>query len=219
MPWQRRAIRRSTYEARGNEIARAFFGNDGQPIGNDYGLHRWAAIYDDRGNTLEKMGFGIDGKPIAGSDGSHRTVVSYDDKNNLLSSSYFGVNGEAILWNKQYHHEEYTYDEYDREVTHAFFGTSREPINGPDDYHKTESQFDESGHLLLVTLSGPDGKQPEKLGIRSVKFTYYQNSNQVETKSYLDDKNQVRQELKYDEEGNEIKSQPSHSLSTVRPRP
>ncbi len=123
----------------------------------------------------------------------------------MLSATFFGADGNPVLWGKQYHREEYTYDADERQVTHAFFGVMREPINGPEGFHKRENQFDENGNTVLVTLSGPDGKKSDKLMMRSVKFTYYPNSNRVESKSALDENNQVIQKVDYDEEGNEIK--------------
>jgi hypothetical protein len=167
----------------------AFFDNEGKPIIDERGYHRFILKYDERENIIEALLFDIEDKPTLYKDGFHKIASKYDDRGNRTEQAYFDTDGKPTLHKNGYHRYTAKYDDRGNQTEWAFFDTEGKPTLHKDGFHRYTSKYDDRGNEIeraFFDLNGqplkteivvkevqPDG-QAEKLGIKSGDiFTHY----------------------------------------------
>ena len=146
----------NTYDAKGNQIRRAYFGIDGQPCLHNDGNAGWTAEYD-KGSKTRMAYFGIDGEPCLIDDGYAGWNSGYNDEGNEIRRAFFGINDEPVplTGDNPYDSWEKTWHENGEAVTLTLFYRVKEH---PDGYAKETAKFDELGNIIEIAYFGIDGQ-------------------------------------------------------------
>ena len=83
----------STYDLRGNETARAFFGVDGKPALGANGLAGYRQAFDERGNVVKISYLGVDGRATLSKQGIAAVSYAYDGHGNEVQRTFLGLDG------------------------------------------------------------------------------------------------------------------------------
>lgn len=166
-------------DERGNELSRAYFGANGEPIADMFGIHRYESVRDAIGRPLSLAYYAPDGAPAADRFGVHRTEYEYDTRGNPISDSCFGVDGKPTVDNAGIHKKVTHYNDQGFLESCAYFGVNGEPVlfNG---VHRTAYALDKEGRLLSETLFGVRGERAAYAdGVSEHRWEYDKNGNLI----------------------------------------
>ena len=182
------ATLKSTYDARGNETRRRFYGVNGEPVlSKKDGNHGWEAdydkqghqtiityigptsiadgyatmkwTYDARGNRTRLRLYGVNGEPALSKEyGNHGWDADYDEQGNQTVKTYLGLDEKPTTIADGYVTMKSTYDAGGKEVRCTFLGVNGEQVQHKDGYYGREDKYDEQGHKTVETYLGLDGK-------------------------------------------------------------
>jgi hypothetical protein len=174
------------YDARGNVIAGANFGLDGEPVLHPEGDHRWTAKYDDHDNKIELSSFGTDGKPVVlAATGACRWTAKFDGADRRTEECFYGVDGRPVVAKYGYARRTWAYDGEGRLTEVATWGVDdqgklalqqredgqgnvlelalfdkqgRPAADEAGGFHRWTAKYDAKGRLLEKAYFGTDGR-------------------------------------------------------------
>ena len=159
------------FDDRDNQIERAFFGLQGQPVVLKDGFARWTARFDDCGHRLEEAYFGVDGKPMLGSQGAAGFTYKYDEFGNRIEIAAFGLDGHPILLNEGFAKWTARFNARGNQLELAYFGVDGKPTLAKDRFAGWTSKFDIRGNRIETAYFGVDGQPMLRTdGLRPHRF-------------------------------------------------
>jgi len=189
-----RRIRR--YDERGNVIDEAYFGADGKPMLSTLidGTARRTDRYDEHGNKIDEAYFGVDGKPVLSKAlGAAHISSRYDEHGNEIEREYFGIDGKPMLSKLLgAAHISSRYDEHGNEIEWEYFGIDGKPVLSKlFGAARLARSYDEHGNIVEAAYFDANGKSMLVDGIGSRVRYAYDDANEVNRVTYLDERDRI----------------------------
>jgi hypothetical protein len=164
------------FDARGNEIAEAYFGLSGEPVLSSNSAHLIIDEFDARGNVSARSYYGASGQAILYDGLHHRHEHVFDTKGNRLSEAYFGVAGEPVSDSYGVHRYVSEVDAAGNRTSLATFGPQGKPVLNNNGIHRAEQAFDALGNLTAQAVFGIAGEPVT--GANGVHRTTYERDDE-----------------------------------------
>ena len=118
----------SKYDARGNEIEKSVYDENGMPCMNNLGYHKIIGVFDELGHVLEASYYDTIGYLCINYNGFACYKNKYDDRYRKIESSYYGTKGEPINADG-FHKEVFILDKYGDVVETSFYDNEMNLLN------------------------------------------------------------------------------------------
>jgi hypothetical protein len=137
---------RATFDDRGNQTVRTFYGEDGKPVRLEEGFSGWLSVFDGFGNEAARAFFDEGGKRARHRDGFSGWISTLDSRGNATTHHFIDEAGEPTRHKDGFSGWRSTFDKLGNETARDFLDEADHPARHRDGFFGWRSKFDAVGN-------------------------------------------------------------------------
>ena len=187
----------------------SYFDENGEPLEQASGGHRYVNTFDDNGNFTSQKIFDKDGNPTLANGFYHEYRSEYDALNNLIRESYFDADGNPATSDGKISTYSMEYNRQGAITKMNYLGKDNRPVTGDDLHAGYIIEYDELGNQkTLQYIDTRNQPAATDFGYSKVEYVYDPDTNfMIQIKDYNTTGKLVYDiHRKFDRRGNVVES-------------